>query len=51
MLQAGVIICAAAGGLLLTVLAHTWRLGAAANRHILLTLSLMLAVMFMLQGL
>lgn len=51
MLQSGVIICAAAGGVLLTVLAHTWKVGARANREVLLTLSLMLTIMFVLQGL
>ena len=43
----GVIIAAWGAGVLLTVLSHTWRIGAEANRKILITLSVLLCVVLL----
>lgn len=47
MFSGGVIIAALGGGVLMTVLAYTWRLGAKENRELLLTISLFLAVVLL----
>lgn len=47
MFSGGVIIAALGGGLLMTVLAYTWRLGRRANRELLLTVTLFLAVILL----
>ena len=51
MLQASVIMWAWSASVLLTAVSYAWRVGAPVNREVLLTLSLMLGVVLMLQGL
>jgi len=45
MMYSVIITYAFFGALLLTILAHTWRAGAFANRRILITLTLVLAIL------